>query len=145
MRKALTILVAALCLILGSWGIWAQGEDNSNPAPNVQVVTLSGTIDNGTVGLLEKAVQEANLNLADLLIVEINTYGGYIDSAIAIKDAILSAPIPTVTFVNKQALSAGSLIAAVSYTHLPWPQFMFCSFPKNILPRLTICVRLILT
>lgn len=111
MRKALTILVAALCLILGSWGIWAQGEDNSNPAPNVQVVTLSGTIDNGTVGLLEKAVQEANLNLADLLIVEINTYGGYIDSAIAIKDAILSAPIPTVTFVNKQALSAGSLIA----------------------------------
>ncbi|MDO4542647.1 MAG: NfeD family protein [Bacillota bacterium] len=110
MKKFLIIFLASLCFIFSAQWVLAAQEGSSQEA-NVYVVTLNDTIDNGAAALIEKAVKESNMAMADLLIVEINTYGGYIDSAITIKDAILSAPLPTVTFVNKQALSAGSLIA----------------------------------
>lgn len=111
MKKFIIVFLACLSLTLGSWGVWAAGDNGSEESSNIMVVTLDDTIDNGAASLVEKAVQEANLAMADLLIVEVNTYGGYIDAAISIKDTILSSPLPTVTFVNKQALSAGALIA----------------------------------
>lgn len=110
MKKIITLFLACFLILFGSWGIFAANDQESENG-NVVVVTLDDTIDNGSAALVEKAVQEANLAMADLLIVEVNTYGGYIDAAISIKDTILSSPLPTVTFVNKQALSAGSLIA----------------------------------
>ncbi len=105
-RVSLFLLLLCCCLCI-SLGVGAS--DTSSP--NIKVVTLDDTINNSAVSLVEKGIREANLAGDDLLIIEINTYGGYIDAAIAIKDAILSSPITTVTFVNKQALSAGSLIA----------------------------------
>ncbi|MEG1496255.1 MAG: NfeD family protein [Clostridiales bacterium] len=110
MKKFLPILFLCMICILSSVGVAAANE-KSDDKPNVYVVQIDSEIDNTTVDLVEKAIKEANLGMADLLIVEVNTYGGYIDSAISIKDDILTSPIPIVTFVNKQALSAGSLIS----------------------------------
>ncbi len=104
MKRFLIVLCCMLSIILGSYGIFAaQGS--------VYHVVLGDDIDNGAAHMVKKAIAEADASMADLLIVEIDTYGGYIDSAIEIKDAILSSPVPTVTYVNKKAMSAGSLIA----------------------------------
>lgn len=104
MKKTLVLLVLLLAVFFGSFGISAA----EGP---VYVVTIDRTIDRTAESLLEKAIQEANLGMAELLIVEVDTYGGYLDNAIKMKDAIMSSPVPTVTFVNRQALSAGSLIS----------------------------------
>ena len=45
------------------------------------------------------------------MIFEIDTFGGLVDAADAIRTSILDAPMPTVAFINKNAASAGALIA----------------------------------
>jgi membrane-bound serine protease (ClpP class) len=44
------------------------------------------------------------------VIFRINTFGGRVDAATQIKDAILDSKVMTIAFVNKRAISAGSLI-----------------------------------
>ena len=77
----------------------------------VHVIPVEGTIDNGNRMFIQRAYNEAIAANAKALIFEVNTYGGFVDSAIDIKDLILHSPVPTYTFVNTRALSAGALIA----------------------------------
>ena len=44
-------------------------------------------------------------------IFDINTFGGRVDAATQIKDAILGADILTIAFINRRAISAGALIS----------------------------------
>ncbi|MFN0300509.1 MAG: NfeD family protein, partial [Burkholderiales bacterium] len=48
---------------------------------------------------------------AAAVILEINTFGGRVDAAVQIRDALLNARVRTVAFVDKRAISAGALIA----------------------------------
>lgn len=45
------------------------------------------------------------------MIFEINTFGGRVDAAVVIRDALLNANVRTVAFINKRAISAGALIS----------------------------------
>ena len=56
-------------------------------------------------------VSEAEKENADAIIFKINTFGGRVDAATQIKDAIISTNILTIAFINNRAISAGSLIA----------------------------------
>ena len=42
---------------------------------------------------------------------DINTFGGRVDAATQIKDAILASDIQTIAFINRRAISAGALIS----------------------------------
>ena len=42
---------------------------------------------------------------------EIDTFGGYVDSAVKIRDKIVSCGLKTIAYVNPRAWSAGALIA----------------------------------
>lgn len=77
----------------------------------VYKLPVTGQIDNGLYKLVERGITEAEINGADLIVVEIDTYGGYIDPAIKIKDLIFKTEVPIVTFVTGRAWSAGALIA----------------------------------
>ncbi len=105
MKKPILFVLCLLLLFTFSGGVFGAEQGP------VYIVKLDDTIDYAAEDLLARAIQEANLAMSPLLIVEIDTYGGYIDSAINMKDIILSSPVKTVTFVNKKALSAGALIA----------------------------------
>ena len=107
MKKFVRIFFACLLLLVGSFGVFAESQEKAN----VYIVQIDDNIDMVMSDLLAKAILTAEQNNAELLIVEVNTYGGYIDSAITMKDAILNSAVPTVTFVNKKALSAGALIS----------------------------------
>ncbi len=74
-------------------------------------VDLEGTIDSGMVNLLNRAINEAEKNNADQLIITINSEGGYINSGLKMKDAIFGARIEITTFVVNRALSAAALVA----------------------------------
>jgi len=48
---------------------------------------------------------------ADVIALELNTFGGRVDAAVAIRDALMDAPQTSVIFINKRAISAGALIS----------------------------------
>ena len=83
---------------------------NNNNA-KVYVVPIHNTIDLGIPAFVNRAVNAAEKNDAALIVFEINTFGGRVDAATQIKDAISSTDIETVAFINKRAISAGSLIS----------------------------------
>ena len=74
-------------------------------------IPIDGTIDLGLPPYIERSIKEAERNNAQLIIFEVNTFGGRVDAATQIKDARLDSKVPTVAFINKSAISAGALIS----------------------------------
>jgi membrane-bound serine protease (ClpP class) len=84
--------------------IFSQGK-------KVYYAEIDGEIDLGMAPYVSRVVKEANNTDAKAIIFKINTFGGRVDAATQIKDAILSSSIPTIAFINNRAISAGALIA----------------------------------
>ncbi|RZP23895.1 nodulation protein NfeD [bacterium] len=80
-------------------------------AETVYHIPIEGTIDLGLPPFIERSIAEAEENNAKTIIFEVNTFGGRVDAATQIKDAILDSKVPTVAFINKRAISAGALIS----------------------------------
>lgn len=77
----------------------------------VYVASIEGDIDLGLAPFVRRVISDAEKAGADAVIFRINTFGGRVDAATQIKDAILESKILTIGFVDKRAISAGSLIA----------------------------------
>ena len=77
----------------------------------VYLGTIEGGIDLGLAPYVKRVVSEAEKNKASLIIFRINTFGGRVDAATQIKDAIINSKVETIAFIDKRAISAGSLIA----------------------------------
>jgi membrane-bound serine protease (ClpP class) len=58
-----------------------------------------------------KALQAAREKNADLILIEMNTYGGMLESADTIRTALINSPIPVWVFIDNNAASAGALIS----------------------------------
>ena len=80
-------------------------------AETVYRVPIEGTIDLGLPPYIKRMLNEAESNNASAVIFDINTFGGRVDAATQIKDAILSTEITTIAFINRRAISAGALIS----------------------------------
>ena len=78
--------------------------------PVVYVVNIEGVIDLGLAPFVQRVLDQAAEADAAAVILEINTFGGRVDAAVQIRDALLNARVRTVAFVNKRAISAGALI-----------------------------------
>jgi len=74
-------------------------------------VPIQGTIDLGLPPYIERSIETAEEANADAIIFEIDTFGGRVDAATQIKDAILASKVLTVAFINRRAISAGALIS----------------------------------
>lgn len=57
------------------------------------------------------AMQQAQEYKADVLLINMNTYGGMLDYADSIRSAILNSKIKTIVYINNNAASAGALIS----------------------------------
>ena len=75
------------------------------------VVALSGEISPPLYLFLRRAIKAAETAGAGAIIIDMNTYGGRLDAAGDISGALNRTTIPTYTFINTNAGSAGSLIA----------------------------------
>ena len=78
---------------------------------DVVVVPLRGEVAPSLLAFLRRAVKTAESNEASAIIFDMNTYGGRLDTATDIVNALNQTKIPTYTFINTNAGSAGSLIA----------------------------------
>ena len=77
----------------------------------VYVAYIDTEIGLGLAPYISRVISEAEQNNADAIIFKINTFGGRVDAATQIKDAILSSKVLTIAFINNRAISAGALIA----------------------------------
>jgi membrane-bound serine protease (ClpP class) len=94
-----------------------SGPGNGQEArPVVHLVPLEGMIDLGLAPFVQRVLDEAAGSQAAAVVLEINTFGGRLDAAVLIRDALLRSRVRTVAFVNKRAISAGALITLAATT-----------------------------
>lgn len=75
------------------------------------VIPLSGEISPPLHLFLRRAVKAAENAGAAAIVIDMNTYGGRLDAASDIVGVLNRTTVPTYTFINSNAGSAGSLIA----------------------------------
>jgi len=66
---------------------------------------------------VNRAVADATNKQARAIIIEIDTFGGLVDSAVKIRDVISQTPIETICYIKNRAWSAGALIA-IAHQHI---------------------------
>ena len=99
-------------LLLASGLLCAGGAVFAQEKPRVvYVAPIEGIIDLGLAPYVQRVLDEAAAAGAAAVVLEINTFGGRVDAAVQIRDALLSAKVPTVAYVNRRAISAGALIS----------------------------------
>jgi membrane-bound serine protease (ClpP class) len=96
------------CLVL-LFGI-AAAPQAQEPRRVVYVASIDGVIDLGLAPYVRRVLDEAAAAEATAVLLDINTFGGRVDAAVQIRDALLDSPVRTIAFVNKRAISAGALI-----------------------------------
>ncbi len=79
--------------------------------PVVYVAPKESINEHGQAPFVQRVLDEATEAGAATVILEINTFGGRVDAAVLIRDALLNAQVRNIAFVNKRAISAGALIA----------------------------------
>ena len=83
-------------------------------AERVYVAEIHGPIDLGMSPYLKRAIRSAEDAGARAVVLDINTPGGRLDAALQMKDAVLSSSVPVTAYVNREAFSAGALIAVAA-------------------------------
>jgi membrane-bound serine protease (ClpP class) len=76
----------------------------------VVVVPVHGEVAPSLLAFLRRVVKTAESNDASAIVFDMNTYGGRLDTATEIVNALNQIKIPTYTFINTNAGSAGALI-----------------------------------
>lgn len=102
------IFLTALIFIL------ANGVVFSENAGDVFVIPVKGEINKATYNYLNQTIKDIRMKNPSAIIFEIDTYGGLIDQAERIKNLIIDLKVPTISFVNNKAESAGVLITISS-------------------------------
>jgi membrane-bound serine protease (ClpP class) len=74
-------------------------------------LNIRDEINKGMAREVAQAITEARSIKADLLLIDMNTYGGLLDAADSIRTSLLNLEIPSVVFINNNAASAGALIS----------------------------------
>lgn len=80
------------------------------------VAPVEGTVDLGLAPFIDRVLTDAERDGAAAVVLDIDTHGGRLDAAVAIRDRLLASRVRTVAFVNPRAISAGALIALAAET-----------------------------
>lgn len=101
-----------LCLLVG---VFSLGTVAARDVPigrgDVVVIPLKGEVSPSLALFLRRAQKTAEREGAAALVFDMDTYGGRLDSAEEITGILSHATIPTYTYINSNAGSAGALIA----------------------------------
>jgi membrane-bound serine protease (ClpP class) len=104
-------LFGVFCLILG-FAVQAQGVLGQTPG-EVRVLTIDGMINPITERYLTRGIEEASASGAALLLLELDTPGGLLESTQRMTSAILRSEVPIAVYVTPEggrAASAGVFI-----------------------------------
>lgn len=84
-----------------------------NPSPSkIYAVTISGDVDPGMAAFLKRALADIPDTEGTLIVVEMDTFGGRVDSALEMVDTLININnATTIALVTNKAISAGALIS----------------------------------
>lgn len=88
----------------------ADAREEIGPG-DIVVLPLHGEVSPAMFMFLRRIVKEAESAKARAVILDMNTYGGRLDSAEEITNLLNRSEIPTYTYINTNAGSAGAIIA----------------------------------
>lgn len=117
---AYTLGMKAICLFLCSLVFLAapgRAEPESSASPSaangdpVYVIPIRGQIEGALLYVIRRGIAEAERQDAAAIVLVMDTPGGTLDAASDIVRSIQSAALPVYTFVEKDAFSAGAIIA----------------------------------
>lgn len=89
----------------------AQTAQPAKPQGKVVTGVIDDEIGYATTAYIMRLIEAAENTGAEALILEVNTFGGRVDAAVAIRDALLDTKVLTVAWVHRRAISAGALIS----------------------------------
>ncbi len=92
----------------------ASAEQAAGPS-EAYLILAKGPVNSRLARYIRQELQKAAASGAQAAILEIDTFGGELDAAVAIRDALLDTPLRVIAFVNKRAISAGALLALASH------------------------------
>ena len=78
---------------------------------NTVVIPLKGEVSEAQFFFLRRALKEAERNGAQAVVLDMDTYGGALQAATNMQEALAKAKARTLTYINPNAGSAGALIA----------------------------------
>ncbi len=112
MKSSTTVIFFLTGLILFfSWSM----VFSSGYRQKVYVIPVSGTVEPGMAAYIKRALDEIEDKENAVIVFNMDTFGGRVDSALNIVDTISNTPAKkTIAFVEKRAISAGALIALSS-------------------------------
>lgn len=106
----LSIRTIMNCLLLAALALCLPA-DASAQSKRVYVIEITGEVDLGMTPYVRRILDEAIDQKAAAVLLHVNTFGGRVDVAAEIKDALIDSPIPVIAFIDKRAISAGAFIA----------------------------------
>ena len=106
MKWLLLLLISII-----SHQIHANPPQDDGDTTSVFVMEIKAEIDARMNHYVELALDEARSIEADLVIIEMDTYGGAVNDADDIRTMVLEFEKPIYVFINKDAASAGALIS----------------------------------
>lgn len=108
--RCLVICLILIASVLSSAPNISAAEINL-PPKKVFVIPIHGMIEPALLYVIRRGVNEAESSKAEAIIFAMDTPGGTLDSANQIVALIQASKVPTCTFVEKEAFSAGAIIA----------------------------------
>ena len=91
--------------------LFMTGGLSAQDAARVYVIDIRNEIGSGRGTYISDGIQTAEAAGADAIVFDVDTPGGRVDSAVNIIRSIQDTQVPTIAFVNRQAISAGAMIS----------------------------------
>jgi len=111
LQMRLTVFILFIMFAFGSHTAKSQSLDKPK---KIFTFKIDKDIDPAMNRRVKLAFEEAQEKKVDLIIIEMDTYGGAVNDADDIRTILLESEIPVYVFINKDAASAGALISIAS-------------------------------
>jgi len=113
-RTFAVLVITAVLVSMVGLTFWPQDVSAAPPTEatpvRVAVIRVHGDIDPGMAAFVKRAFKAAEESGVGVIVIDVQTFGGLLESAIEIRDVVVDSDVPTVAFVKDRAHSAGALI-----------------------------------